>query len=67
MGAPSRVSAALLPGMEMHAPPKQRVSFRAAAPLALAAPPIAAAGDPVGEAHRQKLYTLYEELERAKQ
>ena len=24
-------------------------------------------GDPVGEAHRQKLYTLYEELERAKQ
>jgi len=25
------------------------------------------AGDPVGEAHRQKLYTLYEELERVKQ
>ena len=24
-------------------------------------------GDPVGEAHRQKLYTLYEELERVKQ
>jgi hypothetical protein len=24
-------------------------------------------GDAVGEAHRQKLYTLYEELERVKQ
>ena len=25
------------------------------------------AGDPVGEAHRQKLYNLYEQLERAQQ